>query len=62
MNARENEIQEELKKLYLQLDEFSDPTPADQPYEYESEEIEAWEKIREQIRNLENELAQITRE
>lgn len=54
------EIQNELKKLYAELGEFSHPTPADNPHEYEPEEIEAFERLREQTRRLENELAEIT--
>jgi hypothetical protein len=61
-NARTAEIQRELEKLYAQLEEFSDPTPADQPHEYELEELVAFEKLREQIRTLENELEEITRQ
>ena len=57
LNNRQAEIQKELEKLYQQLEEFSDPTPADAPAEYEVEELEAWEKLREQIRILEKELA-----
>jgi hypothetical protein len=60
MSTRETEIQDELKKLYAELDKFSDPTPSENPHEYEPEELEAFEKIREQIRTLENELAEIT--
>ena len=60
MNSREDEIQTELKTLYGQLDEFSDPTPADEPHEYEPEEIEAFESIKERIRMLEDELERIT--
>ena len=56
-NARTAEIRRELEKLYAQLEEFSDPTPADAPAEYEVEEIEAWEERRERIRALETELA-----
>ena len=41
--AREVEIEKELESLYQQLEEFSDPTPAEQPNEYEVEELEAWE-------------------
>ena len=58
--VREVEIEKELEKLYQQLEEFSDPTPAEQPNEYEVEELEAWENLRERIRTLENELATIT--
>ena len=58
--VREVEIEKELEKLYQQLEEFSDPTPAEQPNEYEVEELEAWENLRERIRTLENELAVIT--
>ena len=58
--AREVEIEKELESLYQQLEEFSDPTPAEQPNEYEVEELEAWENLRERIRTLENELATIT--
>src|SRR5437868_9534060 len=58
--VREVEIEKELEKLYQQLEEFSDPTPAEQPNEYEVEEVEAWENLRERIRTLENELAVIT--
>ena len=58
--AREVEIEKELESLYQQLEEFSDPTPAEQPNEYEVEELEAWENLRERIRTLENELAVIT--
>ena len=58
--VREVEIEKELEKLYQQLEEFSDPTPAEQPNEYEVEELEAWENLRERIRTLENELAAIT--
>ena len=59
MNSREDEIQTELKRLYGKLDEFSDPTPADEPHEYKPEEIEAFENIRERIRVLEDELERI---
>lgn len=62
MNPREAEIQNELKKLYAELDKFSDPTPADMPYEYEVEEIAAWEKLKRRIRSLENELEVVTKE
>ena len=58
--TRQEEIQKELEKLYEQLEEFPHPTPAEQPHEYEVEELEAWEKLREQIRALESELAAIT--
>ena len=58
--VREVEIEKKLEKLYQQLEEFSDPTPAEQPNEYEVEELEAWENLRERIRTLENELAVIT--
>jgi len=60
MDTREVEIQVELKKVYQEREEFSDPTPAEQPNEYEVEELEAWENLRERIRTLENELAVIT--
>jgi hypothetical protein len=56
-NTRIAELRRELEKLYAQLEEFAEPTPADAPAEYEIEEIEAWEKLRERIRTLENELA-----
>jgi hypothetical protein len=45
-------------KPYELLEAFSEQTPADEPAEYEVEEIEAWDKLRKQIRALENELAQ----
>jgi hypothetical protein len=48
-----------LETLYAQLEAFDEPTPADAPFEYEVEEFESWEKLREQIRVLEHELAQI---
>jgi hypothetical protein len=60
MDTREEEIQNELKKLYAELDKFPDPTPADEPHEYEPEEIEAFETIKERIRMLEDELERIT--
>ena len=59
LNNRQAEIQKKLEKLYQQLEEFSDPTPADAPAEYEVEELEAWEKLSEQIRILEKELADV---
>ncbi len=44
MNSREAEIQKHLAMLYDQQKAFSSPTPADDPAEYEVEELEAWEK------------------
>jgi hypothetical protein len=58
--TRGGEIQQELDKLYAELGKFSDPTPADNPHEYELEEVEAFERIRRQIRALEKELREIT--
>lgn len=60
MSIREIEIQEQLAPLYEQLEAFDEPTPADAPFEYEFEEFELWEKLREQIRVLEHELAEIS--
>jgi hypothetical protein len=59
LTIREIEIQEQLETLYAQLEAFDEPTPAEAPFEYEVEEFESWEKLREQIRVLEHELAQI---
>ena len=59
MTIREIEIQEQLERLYAQLEEFDEPTPADAPFEYEVEELELWEKLRAQICALENELAEV---
>jgi hypothetical protein len=58
LTIREIEIQEQLETLYAQLEAFDEPTPAEAPFEYEVEEFESWEKLREQIRVLEHELAQ----
>jgi hypothetical protein len=60
MDEREQEIVKELKNLYAELDKFPDPTPSDEPHEYEPEEIEAFESIKERIRILEDELERIT--
>jgi len=59
LTIREIEIQEQLETLYAQLEAFDEPTPADAPFEYEVEELESWERLREQIRLLEHELAAI---
>ena len=45
-----------------ELNKFPDPTPADSPHDYEPEEIEAFEKVKAQIRTLEDELEKITGE
>jgi hypothetical protein len=58
--TRGGEIQQELEKLYAELGKFSDPTPADTPHEYEPEEIEAFEELKERIRSLEADLEKIT--
>jgi hypothetical protein len=58
LTIREIEIQEQLERLYAQLEAFDEPTPAEAPFEYEVEEFESWEKLRKQIRVLEHELAQ----
>jgi primosomal protein N'' len=47
--------------LYGQLEAFDEPVPSDAPFEYEVEELEAWEKLRAQIRALEHALAEISR-
>ena len=57
MSIREIEIKVQLETPYELLEAFSEQTPADEPAEYEVEEIEAWDKLRKQIRALENELA-----
>ena len=59
LTIREIEIQEQLETLYEQLEAFDEPTPADAPFEYEVEECELWQKLKEQIRILERELAEI---
>ena len=61
MTIREIEIQEQLEALYQRLEAFDEPFPSDAPFEYEVEEVEAWEGLREQIRALENELTEITK-
>ena len=61
MNSREAEIQQRLATLHHQLEAFCYPTPAEAPAEYEIEELEAWTKSKEQIRDLEQELAEIRR-
>jgi hypothetical protein len=53
------EIQAQLETLYAQLEAFEEPFPADAPFAYEVEELESWEKLREQIRALEHELSEI---
>jgi hypothetical protein len=60
VSIREIEIQEQLAPLYEQLEAFDEPTPADAPFDYEFEEFELWAKLREQIRALEHELAEIS--
>ncbi len=60
MNRRAREIREHLAILYQEKAAFSSPTPADDPAEYEVEELEAWEKLKQQIHVLENELAAIS--
>ena len=57
----EADIRKELKELYGELAEFPGPTPSDAPHEYELEEIEAFERLKEKIRSLENELETITK-
>jgi hypothetical protein len=47
--------------LYGQLEAFDEPVPSDAPFEYEVEELEAWEKLRAQIRALEHALAEINK-
>jgi hypothetical protein len=59
VSIREIEIQEQLETLYAQLEAFDEPFPSDAPFEYEVEEIEAWEKLKVQIRALEHQLAEI---
>jgi hypothetical protein len=59
LTMRESDIQEHLETLYTQLEAFDEPTPADAPFEYEVEECDSREKLREQIRVLEHELTQI---
>jgi hypothetical protein len=59
LTIRESDIQEQLETLYTQLEAFDEPTPADAPFEYEVEECDSREKLREQIRVLEHELTQI---
>ena len=59
MTIREIEIQKQLETLYAQLEAFEEPFPSDAPFEYEVEELEAWEKLKQQIRALEHELAEI---
>jgi hypothetical protein len=61
MSTRETEIQAQLETLYAQLEAFEEPFPDDAPFEYEIEEVEAWEKLRKQIRALEHELSEITK-
>ena len=61
MNSREAEIQQRLVTLHEPLEEFLYPTPADNPAEYEVEELEAWTRSKEQIPALEKELPEIHR-
>ncbi len=60
MNRRALKIRENLALLYQEKAAFSFPTPADDPAEYQVEELEAWEKLNQNIRLLETELAAIT--
>ena len=59
MRNREIEIKQQLETLYEQLEAFSEPTPSDAAAEYEVEELEAWEKLKEQIRTPESELSRV---
>jgi hypothetical protein len=59
VTVRETEIQAQLETLYAQLEAFEEPFPDDAPFDYEVEELDAWEKLREQIGALEHELSEI---
>jgi hypothetical protein len=59
VTIREIEIHEQLETLYALLKVFDEPLPADVPFKYQVEEFKFWEKLREQIRVLEHELAEI---
>ena len=57
---RELEIKKQLVPLYEQEKAFAHPTPAEQPSDYEPEELEAWANMKASIEALENELAKLT--
>jgi hypothetical protein len=59
VTIREVEIQEQLETLYALLKVFDEPLPADVPFAYAVEEFKLWERLREQIRALERELAEL---
>jgi len=57
---REVEIKKQLVALYQEQKAYAHPTPAEQPSDYEPEELESWVKLRARIEALENELARMT--
>ena len=57
---RELEIKKELVGLYEQRKAFAHPTPAEEPAEYEPEELETWATLKERIDSLEDELAKMS--
>ena len=59
MDNRQLTIQKQLAALYEQQKAFDHPTPAEEPAEYEPEEIESWQNLKDQIEALESELAQL---
>jgi hypothetical protein len=61
MISRELEIKKQLVALYEQEKAFAHPTPAEQPSDYEPEELEIWARMRAGIEALENELANMTK-
>ena len=56
---REVEIKKELVALYQEQKAYAHPTPAEQPNDYEPEELESWTNLRARIEALENELARM---
>ena len=60
VDKRQLEIKKQLVALYEQQKAFSHPTPAEQPADYEPEELESWANLKARIDRLENELAKIS--
>jgi hypothetical protein len=56
---REVEIKKQLVALYQEQKAYAHPTPAEQPNDYEPEELESWANLRARIEALENELARM---
>ena len=56
---REVDIKKQLVALYQEQKAYAHPTPAEQPNDYEPEEVESWANLRARIEALENELARI---